>query len=61
MLAADAILVVELADMAVLLAAVGSSVCVLGVFLDVEDARLDAVMNAVQAALLRRAVVRIVN
>ena len=47
--------------MAVLLATVGSSVCVLGVFLDVEDARLDAVMNAVQAALLRRAVVRIVN
>ena len=61
MLAADAILVVELADMAVLLAPIGSSVRVLGVVLDVEDARLDAVMNAVQAALLRRAVVRIVN
>ena len=61
MLAADAILVVELADMAVLLSAIGSSVRVLGVILDVEDARLDAVMNAVQATLLRRAVVRIVN
>ena len=61
MLAADAILVVELADMAVLLAAVGSSMCVLLVFLNVEDARLDAVMNAIQAALLRRAVVRIIN
>ena len=34
--------------------------CVLGVLLNVEDARLDAVMNAVQAALLRRAVVRII-
>ena len=60
LLAANAVLVVELADQAIWLTPVGGSVRVLVIFLDAQNAWLDAIVNALKAALLSRAIVRII-